>query len=260
MEKNNYQDNMSDPSIKVLKKQKEYLEQKLDSFNFSTVWFVGIAIGSILIGYALSSMIDYKKYETFSQLLERRSTSMIFTACLGIIFYGYLISIMRNSYQSKLRIIEYKLIQLDSEELQEKIDENFFTKLVKINFKYIDQYFLQTQEQANKSFRLVSSASITGLVILLIGVFMMFLEITKSAYVTTAAGVISQFIAAIFFYLYNKTVLKMSQYHQKLVITQNISLALKILEDYQDENKSKVQEMIIDRLTLNVNKYLSYAE
>jgi hypothetical protein len=86
---------------------------------------------------------------------------------------------------------------------------------------------------------------------------MMFFEKTEPAYVTTGAGVISELIAALFFYLYNRTILKMSQYHHKLVITQNISLALKISEDMEGDNKSKIQEMLVDRLTMDTNKYLS---
>ena len=99
-----------------------------------------------------------------------------------------------------------------------------------------------------------------GLLIIATGIIWMYIEQTKPAYVTTAAGVISEFIAAVFFYLYNRTVLKMSQYHQKLVITQNISLALKISEDMDKDKKAKVQEMIVDRLTSDINKYLSISD
>jgi len=76
------------------------------------------------------------------------------------------------------------------------------------------------------------------------------------AYVTTAAGVLSGFIATIF-YPYNRTILKMSQYHQKLVPTQNISLALKTTDDMDANQKSKALELLIDRLTIDVNKYLT---
>lgn len=85
---------------------------------------------------------------------------------------------------------------------------------------------------------------------------MMYYDKTEPAYVTTAAGILSEFIASVFFYLYNKTILKMSQYHQKLVITQNISLALKITDEMENEMKNKSLELLIDRLTVDVNKYL----
>ncbi len=48
----------------------------------------------------------------------------------------------------------------------------------------------------------------------------------------------------------------MSQYHQKLVITQNISLALKTAGELND-SKERVLESLIDKLTTDVNKYLT---
>lgn len=99
-------------------------------------------------------------------------------------------------------------------------------------------------------------SAITGLLIIAIGIVMMFMNITEPAYVTASAGVLSEFIAAVFFYLYNKTILKMSDYHQKLVLTQNISLALKISEDLPDAEKTKSKVFLIERLTDNVNKLL----
>ncbi|WP_156131520.1 TRADD-N-associated membrane domain-containing protein [Pedobacter kyungheensis] len=153
--------------------------------------------------------------------------------------------------------MELDLVKAGADELQENIEENFFTKLVQINFKYLDQYYLQTQEQADKSFRLSAFAAIIGLLIVVSGIIMMYLGKAEPAYVTTAAGVLSEFIAAIFFYFYNRTILKMSQYHQKLVLTQNISLALKITDDMESDQKAKSLEVLIDRLTLDVNKHLS---
>lgn len=171
--------------------------------------------------------------------------------------YFYIILLIRTSIQARLRSIDFKLAQLGADELKENIEENFFTKLVQINFKYIDQYYLQTQEQADKSFKLSSFASVSGLIIISVGIIMMYTGKTQPAYITTGAGLISQFISAIFFYLYNRTILKMSQYHQKLVITQNISLALKMTDEMSPESKDKSLSLLIDRLTLDVNKYLT---
>jgi hypothetical protein len=247
-------------SIGVLKKRKEHFQERVESLKFKSGWFILVIIAGGLTGYSFSVFTDLQHYENLSQMVDRRLSYVVIGALFGTFMYGYVFSVFRISAQNRLRRIEYKLVQLGAEELQDKIEENFFTKLVKINFKYIDQYYLQTQEQADKSFRLASNASIIGLFIISVGIIMMFLDKTESAYVTTACGVISEFIAAIFFYLYNRTVLKMSQYHQKLVITQNISLALKISEDMETENKAKVQEMIIDRLTADINKYLSTSD
>ena len=85
----------------------------------------------------------------------------------------------------------------------------------------------------------------------------MYLGKATPAYVTAASGVLGEFIAAVFFYLYNRTVLKMGQYHQKLVITQNVSLALKIAEGLPDAERFKAQQELINRLSENVNRYLA---
>jgi len=78
----------------------------------------------------------------------------------------------------------------------------------------------------------------------------------QPAYLTAAAGTITEFIAAVFFYLYNRTILKMSEYHRKLVLTQNISIALKIAEGLPEADRVRVQEQLILRLSDNVNVLL----
>lgn len=238
--------------IALLKKQKEHIQQQLQTYRF--VWW----------GWFLASFLGATVYYTFiiGNSLYTYDTPVLIKklflgAFLGSFIYAYLIGVLRYFISSRLRGVEVELVIAGAFELQESIDQNFFTKLVQINFKYLDQYYLQTQEQADKSFRLSAFAAISGLVIIVVGVLMMYYGKTEPAYVTTAAGVISEFIAAVFFYLYNRTILKMSQYHQKLVLTQNISLALKITDEMNKEQKDKALELLIDRLTTDVNKYLT---
>ncbi len=84
----------------------------------------------------------------------------------------------------------------------------------------------------------------------------MFLEKAEPSYVTCASGVITEFIAAIFFYLYNKTVSSMSKYHNKLVLSQNISIALKVADTLPSDDKTKSKNMIISELLKDINTYL----
>jgi hypothetical protein len=77
------------------------------------------------------------------------------------------------------------------------------------------------------------------------------------ATVATGAGVLGQFISAVFFYLYNQTVIKMADYHRKLVFTQNIALSLKISDGLPPEEKTKAQVALIGVLTNNINQYLA---
>ena len=58
-----------------------------------------------------------------------------------------------------LRRLQVAKIEARTENLQEDLEKNFFTNLVKINFNYIDKYYLQTQTQADKSFLLCAVAA-----------------------------------------------------------------------------------------------------
>jgi len=245
-------------NILYLRSKKEEIQNNLYKFSYINL-IISMVLGA---GFGVLILSLLKPSETNSSL--QNILNIIIFLCggisLGIVFHRIFLNFRNINSEVNLSIIENDLVKLETEKLQENIEEDFITKLIKINFKYIDQYYLQTQEQADKSFKLASNASIIGLVIICTGIIMMFFDKIQPGYITTSAGVISEFIAAIFFYLYNRTVLKMSQYHKKLVITQNISLALKISEDMNPENKVKAQEMIIDRITFDINKFLSEQE
>jgi S-methylmethionine-dependent homocysteine/selenocysteine methylase len=70
---------------------------------------------------------------------------------------------------------------------------------------------------------------------------------------------LASFIGGVFFYLYNRTILSMSQYHQKVVIIQNVGLALKTAETLPDTKMADAREKIIEQLTKDVNAYLLVA-
>lgn len=142
-------------------------------------------------------------------------------------------------------------------QLQDNLGEDFVTNLVKINFKYIDQYYLQTQRQADRSFSLAMGVSVVGFTIIAIGITLAVFRTDASAVIATGAGVISEFIAAVFFYLYNRTIQSMGSYHRKLVITQNIALALKISEGLPDAQRSGAQVELVKTLSSDVNNLLT---
>lgn len=179
---------------------------------------------------------------------------------LGVAFgaglYVVGLAYMRAAFRLIIRTQDQLLGGATITHLQETLEDDFFTKLVKINFKYIDQYYLQTQAQADKSFTLSAFVGAVGLATIIAGIALMYTGKTQPAYVSAAAGVLAEFIAAVFFYLYNRTVLKMSEYHQKLVITQNIGLALKIAEGLPESQRFEAQRELINRLTEDINRHL----
>jgi hypothetical protein len=78
-------------------------------------------------------------------------------------------------------------------------------------------------------------------------------------YLATASGILIEFTSAVFFYFYNRTVQSMAEYHQKLVITQNVSLALETANRVQGQNQEVAQLDIIHELVRDINAHLSTA-
>lgn len=96
-------------------------------------------------------------------------------------------------YRIGYRQVQSRNLTQKTEELQEELEKDFFTNLVRINFKYLDKYYLQTQEQGDKSFLLSAAAAVAGLSIIVAGITLMFFDKAQPAYLTTAAGVLSEF-------------------------------------------------------------------
>lgn len=233
------------------------LEESLKKLNgpiFSKKAFFPLG-GMTLLGYVFFS------YTLRDQIFE--NPTILLWIALGSVGYVILVFLMqiplRAFWRSKLERDLATGISLRSEQLQEKLDESFFTNLVKINFKYIDKYYLQTQVQANKSFALSAVAACVSLAIIIAGIIILLArpQQTEPGYLAAIAGILGEFIAAVFFYLYNSTIVKMGEYHEKLVLTQNIGLALRIAEDLPLPEKTSAQVQLVERLCQNINQYLT---
>ncbi len=175
----------------------------------------------------------------------------------GLFYYGGYVWLRRIAYRSMLKKVTVDSVEEKAEILQEDLEQDFFNNLVKINFKYIDKYYLQTQIQADKAFTMSAAAALLGFTIIIVGIIQMYFGKLEPAYVTTAAGLTSEFIAAVFFYLYSKTIIRMSDYHRKLVLTQNVGLALRITQDLPDAERVKTQITLVERLSQDINQYLA---
>ncbi len=254
------QSNSEDPALNEEVRKRIVLEEQLKQVSkplkvARIAWWAtaASAISVVVVGILL--WID-------GSLQEKWAVVLILPAAIGayLVLVLALVGFLRWFIRSRLeRELRTRITTQKSEELQERLDEDFFTNLVKINFKYIDQYYLQTQLQADKSFLLCAAAACVSLLVILAGIVMLFLNQTgkEAGYVATAAGTLGEFIAAVFFYLYNRTITKMGEYHQKLVLTQNVSLALKISEELPPAEQVIARTKLIDYLSKDINLFLS---
>ncbi len=171
---------------------------------------------------------------------------------LFIVFY-FLWSLgdsgLKSRYQTIIEVYELK-------KMQDKVDNNLFESSLKMSYKYLDQYYAQTREQAKKGFLITVAVTIAGAISLFIGIGFMFLDKIDASKISVASGIVVEFISAIMFYFYNKTVQSMGNYHDKLFLSQNIATALKISDSLSEKKRDDIKSQIITELIKDVNAYI----
>lgn len=250
---NEGEENLSNKQEKREREEREYRKLKIkleDLHNRKNRYSLLFGIfTAVLVGIIFFLYLGIDSYQiTFFKVVCSVIVSVFIGICTAI--YAYM------TLDLKENTIRRKMLEYEAEDIKEEVQEDVFENSIKMSYKYLDQYYLQTREQAQKGFFVTVCVSVFGAILLGVGIVAMFLEKTEPSYVTCASGVITEFIAAIFFYLYNKTVMSMSKYHNKLVLSQNISIALKVSDSLPDEDKTKSKNMIIEELLKDINSYL----
>lgn len=233
--------------IQELEQEKEKYEKYLENLSLIKVRYIVIIIFICLIVILISYFFNYKELMKIFILI----TLVVLSTYLFVSYMKLIFRFLLSLYKGRI-----KSYQIDEEKIKINKKDEFFNRLVEINFKYLDQYYFQTKEQADKSFFLVITSGIIGLGIIIVGIVLVYKGEQEPGNIAATAGILIEFITAIFFYIYNKTILKTGEYHKKLVLSQNISLALKTTEDFQGKEKFELREKIISEITKDINKYL----
>ena len=134
--------------------------------------------------------------------------------------------------------------------LEETEGDDIFKYLLLIDTSALEGYVTQTRLQAEQSFRLSKYVSIVGFVLITIGIVLgAYSSYVSSsglevAYLTSAAGILTEFISGVFFYLYNRTLEQLNLFHDKLLSSKQIIisfLANSLIEDEVKRDDAKVE-------------------
>ena len=216
-----------------------------------------IYAGIFLLCFSLAWLYLYMRFGHYDHVEEWDRETIVISQVVAFSFFVFM-SVFYNIFMFFEEInLESKIDQYERQFIQKSVDEDIYESSLKMSYKYLDQYYLQTREQAGKGFLITLCVAIGGAIIICVGIIAMFLSVTKPAYLTTACGVLTEFIASIFFYLYNKTVQSMGDYHNKLVISQNVAIALKISESIDGPDKDTVKSEMIKELLKDVNQHIN---
>lgn len=225
--------------------------QDLERWKKSKPLYLLVLVCCVLLACGLYySRVNFIYPHKFSAL------AVVVTITLGILAGCAIGMAIYMCFELLEHEVQRNILGYESDNLQTKVEADIFENSIKMSYKYLDQYYLQTREQAQRGFFVTVGVAIFGAILIFVGVAAMFFEKVEPSYITCASGVITEFIAAIFFYLYNKTVSSMSKYHNKLVLSQNISIALKIADSLPPEDKAKTKNLIITELLKDINAHL----
>jgi uncharacterized protein YjbJ (UPF0337 family) len=128
---------------------------------------------------------------------------------------------------------------------------SYFEQLVTINVTNLREYYLLVKNQTGNSFLASILAAVLGF-ILVAGSVVAALVSNQSDLISVigvGSGILIEFISAIFFYLYSKTVRQLKEYHDSLLSVQNVLLALRLLETVREPGEQALAiRGIIDAL------------
>ena len=175
---------------------------------------------------------------------------LIGLASAAYAFFGaaYL-AVMRQSRVASLRqeldVLRAKkrILNRGATTLSETSPPSYFDRLVDINVTNLEAYYGLVKIHTNNSFQVSIAAGCIGFVLIVTGLILGFTNITNTpsiSYLSAGAGIITEFIAGVFFYLYNRTVRQLKEYHDSLIRVQNILLSFKIVGDTKDDNRKNI--------------------
>ena len=132
--------------------------------------------------------------------------------------------------------------------LESSTGDDVFKYVLLINIAALEGYMAQTRIQASQSFRLSQIVAIIGFLLLstgiIIGAYLSIKTNLDIAYLSTASGILTEFISGIFFYLYNKSLSQINRFHDRLVAMQQTSisfLATSLVTDEEKRNNTKIE-------------------
>ncbi|RIK81745.1 MAG: hypothetical protein DCC68_07940 [Planctomycetota bacterium] len=111
---------------------------------------------------------------------------------------------------------------------------------IQLSLNQLSEYYTISKGQARGSFRVSVAAMILGFVTLIGGVWLFFFQSSDTRVATVATlsaigGVLSQFLAASYFYLYRTTIAQMNYFYDRLVSLQDTMLSIRLCEGIDDK-------------------------
>ncbi len=229
------------------------LLQKLDRIPppYSTVIALAFAIG---IGVAAVLLTD---------------DAVIAAAGLGLAAGGVLSILIKKGLEVSDRAVARRVLGIQSltdaieravsekhdlaSRLESATGDDIYKYVLLINVSSLEGYVAQTRLQAEQSFVLTKNVSIAGFVLIGVGVaYAVYITgsgegTLSAAYLSSALGIVTEFISGVLFFLYTRTLQQINRFHDKLIANQQMALSLLSTGSISDDEQRDRTRMELAR-------------
>ncbi len=120
---------------------------------------------------------------------------------------------------------------------------------IQSNLGQLIEYYVINKGQAKSSFRASTTSIAVGFLTIIGGIWLSYagkLSDNSAVYISVIAGVILQFIGAAYFYLYNRSLIQLNFFFNRLALMQDTLLAIRLTDSIPEgDAKHKVLEKLI---------------
>ncbi len=229
---------------------------------------VGLYLYGILIILGIAVFIVYWSSFHLKELLfalDVGSNNLYTYLLLGIIFAGIFMLATLIYFGQRIYSAHTSLTSLKADKdlwtIKKRITWQFATKfekpsyfdsLVRINMENMAAFYVLVKGHADRSYKVAIRVCVFGFFLMIVGLAVAITNISGpplGSYIAIASGVITEIIAGVFFYVYNRTTRQMRGFYDSLLVEQNILLSFKLMEDSKDENeKAKIVSQMLTNL------------
>ncbi|HZD57447.1 MAG TPA: hypothetical protein VE136_12020 [Anaerolineales bacterium] len=230
-------DRISKIDLEIARRESKLNEIRVRA-RYVIISFLLIALALVIT--TLTGVLNSLASPTFGKEFLFLMAAYITVIALVMPFYLQIQTARRQTEIDELNAQKRILTRLDKTSAGDTASATYFESLVQINIENLGAYYAQVKNHAERGFMASLAVAIVGFALIATGLILGFVRAPNAqtlAYISSGSGVITEFIAAIFFYLYNRTVRQMKDYHDSLLSVQNILLSFKIVEDTKEESE-----------------------
>lgn len=240
-----------DEFYRTIIKLAEFLKQNKNARRKYGFFIIPFTI--FFLGLYIASDVYFQKFQ------DLKNISGIGLVVSIVALLPFIISFLPIKAKDELEEIKEERKEIKSR--LRKTSENAESKedvldVVQLNLNQVTEYYTINKSQASKSFSVGVLAISLGFIVICTGIILCMINKTQIniVFITSASGIILEFIGLAYFYMYNKSIKQLNYFYNELMNTQDIMLATKLCESIDAEKKDVIKEKIIDSLIIKSDR------